>query len=810
MARSTTMRVKNTSGITILANKVVYISSFVGDYPSIDLASNSDPSKMPAVGMTTEDIPNNSNGIIRSLGLIGNIDTHLYNENDEIFVGSNGEIAFTDPLAGGIISQQIGLIASVAVSGQIMLIPLEREEKIQHHDLLGLEDVEDHPSYSLTNGTRPFTAPVKGVAPVYAEHLSTMGYVDDSIIDDHGDLLGLGDDDHTQYLLIDGSRAMSGSLKLGGLTSSYPSIFNNGSDVNFRLADDSDYTGIDAVNYIQLNTAFTDGFSEGRLQWNSDDGTLEYGLPGGNVNLQVGQEFLVRAKNGQGSTIYNGDLVFVSGASGQRPIIQLADNSLEASSHVIGMATEDIANNQFGYVTTDGLVRDVDTSGCSDGDLLYLASSGAFSNVKPTSGYVSHIGICIYAHASQGIVYVHVQNSVSHGDLSDLLEDDHPQYTLRSDWDQNGFVDRDLSTMSWDDGTYTFTITPTGSDFDYFFEGVRYTTTGDSVQIDNTVEGIHWIYYDGSTLSVIENPTTDQANDLILNKTLVSFVYWDVSAAEAIYVGEERHGFRMSPSTHSYEHFNEGLKYRSGLGLNTFSIDGTGATIDAQFGVDSGAVQDEDIYDSISAVVSTTGLPIYYMTGANSDWNRYIQSGFSMRTFDGTSATRLAYNQFTGGAWQLTQVGNAKYVLYHIFATTEKDNPIISVMGQNEYGSINDARDGAQVEISELILDELSFPEIRPLGTIICQTSLGYTNVVNARIVSDGAGDNYVDWRSETISRVSISTSDHGALAGLGDNDHPQYLLISDASGLPTSDPGVLGELWVDSTAGYAIKVSQG
>ena len=33
-------------------------------------------------------------------------------------------------------------------------------------------------------------------------------------ITDHGTLTGLSDDDHTQYLLIDGSRAMSGSLNM--------------------------------------------------------------------------------------------------------------------------------------------------------------------------------------------------------------------------------------------------------------------------------------------------------------------------------------------------------------------------------------------------------------------------------------------------------------------------------------------------------------------------------------------------------------------------------------------------------------------
>lgn len=32
---------------------------------------------------------------------------------------------------------------------------------------------------------------------------------------DHGNLIGLGDDDHTQYLLVDGTRALTGSLDLG-------------------------------------------------------------------------------------------------------------------------------------------------------------------------------------------------------------------------------------------------------------------------------------------------------------------------------------------------------------------------------------------------------------------------------------------------------------------------------------------------------------------------------------------------------------------------------------------------------------------
>ena len=37
--------------------------------------------------------------------------------------------------------------------------------------------------------------------------------------------------------------------------------------------------------------------TEGLMYWNSDDGTLNLGMPGGNVNLQIGQEGLLRVRN---------------------------------------------------------------------------------------------------------------------------------------------------------------------------------------------------------------------------------------------------------------------------------------------------------------------------------------------------------------------------------------------------------------------------------------------------------------------------------------------------------------------------------
>ncbi len=399
----------------------------------------------------------------------------------------------------------------------------------------------------------------------------------------------------------------------------------------------------------------------------------------------------------------------------------------------------------------------------------------------------------------------------THTDLTDMPsssnEDHDGRYPTRVEWNQNGFDEDENhtdATLTWTDTTpdRTLSIQPTATNFNYWIAGVKYTSTGDTVQITN-VEGIHVIYYDGSTLTALANPTSSQVNDCIFNKALVSIVYWDVSAAEAIYVGEERHYKCMSPSTHSYLHFLEGLRYNWGLGLNTMSVDGTGVTADAQFGIDAGAVSDEDMYLPISAVASTTGLPIFYMLGASAEWTRYINAGFSVRTYDGTSADRLAFNEYTGGAWQLTEESNGDFVLYHIFATTEKDNPMISIMGQNGYATKNQARDGAKTEVLSLVLNNILFPEIRPIATVIYQTKLSYANTVNARIVSTDDGDDYIDWRNETVSRTEVSTTNHGSLTGRGADDHPIYPpLTVVAMAAPTvNDDGAagyrVGYIWV-------------
>lgn len=129
-----------------------------------------------------------------------------------------------------------------------------------------------------------------------------------------------------------------------------------------------------------------------RLGWNDGDGTLDVGMGYDGVTQQVGLETYYRIK--ASATITNGQLVMFSGSVGASGVLQGAPAAgLTSGQLVMGIATMDIPNNQFGYVTAFGLVRGINTTGASvgetwvDGDLLYYnpAYVGGLTKVQPTA-----------------------------------------------------------------------------------------------------------------------------------------------------------------------------------------------------------------------------------------------------------------------------------------------------------------------------------------------------------------------------------------------------------------------------------------
>ena len=125
-------------------------------------------------------------------------------------------------------------------------------------------------------------------------------------------------------------------------------------------------------------------------------------------------------KNSTGVTIGKTKVVYISGATGQKPNITLADASLEISaSKTIGITRNSIAHNTDGYVITHGTIHDINTSGFTDGDVLWLSeTAGEIVNVVPNEpAHAVFIGYVAYSHPTAGKIILHIQNGYELNEL---------------------------------------------------------------------------------------------------------------------------------------------------------------------------------------------------------------------------------------------------------------------------------------------------------------------------------------------------------------------------------------------------------
>ena len=188
-------------------------------------------------------------------------------------------------------------------------------------------------------------------------------------------------------------------------------------DTGIFDANDNDIDNVASILFDIDNGATPE---EGRLLWNATDGTLEVGMPGGSVNLQIGQEELIRVKNITGVQIDNGAAVRINGVDGNHPTIGLSDANNPAAAGCIGLATEDIAHNDYGYVTTSGMVRDVNTNAWNVADRLFVSQDpGVLTNVYPSgTDRIILVGIVIKKSEAEGMIWVLPINQAHLAELS--------------------------------------------------------------------------------------------------------------------------------------------------------------------------------------------------------------------------------------------------------------------------------------------------------------------------------------------------------------------------------------------------------
>lgn len=159
----------------------------------------------------------------------------------------------------------------------------------------------------------------------------------------------------------------------------------------------------------------TPDHGEGSLHWNQDAGTLDLDMEG-EVRLQIGQEILYHVTNKTGSLIPNGTAVRYAGGignSGKLLVTPMLGDGTYNSELFLGVTTDDIPNEDNGWVTHFGKVRGIDTRGShgevwNDGDVLYLSPiyAGELTNIEPNTPN-NDIKVAIVNNAStNGVIEV--------------------------------------------------------------------------------------------------------------------------------------------------------------------------------------------------------------------------------------------------------------------------------------------------------------------------------------------------------------------------------------------------------------------
>jgi len=325
-----------------------------------------------------------------------------------------------------------------------------------HGALTGLLD-DDHPQYVPTDGSRGFTSTVSGVDPTQDYHLTTKSYVDNEINTlsgtipyDHGDLTGLSDDDHQQYILVNGSRGFTGTVS--GINPTQPyhlttkyyvdNVANNidwqDSVINFQNTPPGSPSTGDRYVVTATATGAWVGHEDDIAEWNGSSWDFTTPNEGFAVWDETGDRLMIY--NGTswvrfGSTITHNNLAGLQGGVFSNEYYHLTAimyNTLTSVSGIVNASSQHIHDDRY-YTESE-----IDTT--LSGYALLNHTHTASDITDFTEAAQDAVGNIIVGSGSVTVTYDDAANTITvsgsdvgvtdHGALTGLLDDDHPQYVL--------------------------------------------------------------------------------------------------------------------------------------------------------------------------------------------------------------------------------------------------------------------------------------------------------------------------------------------------------------------------------------------
>ncbi len=210
-----------------------------------------------------------------------------------------------------------------------------------------------------------------------------------------------------------------------------------------------------------------DGKDSHRIDYNS---LLNLPTPTEGADFTSTVKHLV--KNGSGSALTAGQVVYITGADGTNMLIGLADADSDATSATtIGLLEDDIAVDAHGYVVTEGLLTGINTSGATAGDPVWLSSTPGgklygLANKPHAPVHLVYLGVVTRVNSNNGEIFVSVNNGWELEELHDVkITDVAPgeviQRTSSNLWENKTLSEAGIAAASHthDDRYYTETET---------------------------------------------------------------------------------------------------------------------------------------------------------------------------------------------------------------------------------------------------------------------------------------------------------------------------------------------------------------
>lgn len=192
-----------------------------------------------------------------------------------------------------------------------------------------------------------------------------------------------------------------------------------------------DVTGVGTFDTkIKIGTSGT-AIGPQEIAWNPDEETFDVGLNSEVIN-QLGQKIQLLCRNDESTTITNGTAVMFSGTlgnSGRIKVKRMVANGTYPGYVFLGVATQDIAAGDDGFVTTFGKIRGVKTNVnegggvvWDDGDILWCSPTtpGAFTKVEPQAPNLKLPVAAVINAANNGVLMVRWDTGRRLADLHDV------------------------------------------------------------------------------------------------------------------------------------------------------------------------------------------------------------------------------------------------------------------------------------------------------------------------------------------------------------------------------------------------------